>query len=113
MWKDSSRLCSPPNLVLTKNTRNEMENGSERWRVRVNERLNQTAEITIRSTLVKIIGNLNKDDPRPTVPLGHGDPSSFPCFRTTPIAVDAVVDAVRSAKFNSYVTGVGILPARR
>ncbi|XP_041006842.1 nicotianamine aminotransferase 1-like [Juglans microcarpa x Juglans regia] len=91
-----------------------MENGpTERWRVRVNERLNKTSETTIRGTLAKIIRNLNKDDPRPTVPLGHGDPSKFPCFRTTPVAEDAIVDAVRSAKFNSYIPSGGILPARR
>ncbi|KAG7983672.1 hypothetical protein I3843_04G118400 [Carya illinoinensis] len=90
-----------------------MENGTERWRVRVNERLNATSAITVRGTLKKLIGNLNKDDPRPTVPLGHGDPSPFPCFRTTPVAEDAIIDAVRSAKFNSYPPTFGILPARR
>ncbi|KAK7852432.1 s-alkyl-thiohydroximate lyase sur1 [Quercus suber] len=47
------------------------------------------------------------------VPLGHGDPSPFPCFRTAVLAEDAIVDAVRSAKFNSYPpTMVGLLPAR-
>ena len=59
--------------------------------------------------------NLDKDDPsRPTVPLGHDDPSPFPCFRTTVLAEDAIVDAIRSAKLNSYPpTMLGLLSARR
>lgn len=57
--------------------------------------------------------NLNKDDNRTVVPLGHGDPSVFPCFRTCDIAEDAVVDAVRSAKYNCYAQQNGILQARR
>ena len=59
------------------------------------------------------MSNLNPQDHRPVIPLGHGDPSAFSCFRTTPIAEDAIVDALRSRKFNSYAPAVGILPARR
>ncbi|KAL9339998.1 hypothetical protein Peur_066217 [Populus x canadensis] len=44
----------------------------------------------------------NKDDHRPAISLGLGDPSHFKCFRTTAIAEDAVIEAIRSAKFNSY-----------
>ncbi|KAG5551968.1 hypothetical protein RHGRI_010154 [Rhododendron griersonianum] len=69
--------------------------------------------ITVRSVLEKIMKNLNESDTRPVVPLGHGDPSAFPCFRTTRAAEDAIVDAVRSAKFNCYAPAVGIEPARR
>ncbi|KAG5551967.1 hypothetical protein RHGRI_010154 [Rhododendron griersonianum] len=69
--------------------------------------------ITVRSVLEKIMKNLNESDTRPVVPLGHGDPSAFPCFRTTRAAEDAIVDAVRSAKFNCYAPTVGIEPARR
>lgn len=60
-----------------------------------------------------IMRSLNKDDDRPIIPLGHGDPSAFPCFRTSAAAEDAVVDALRSARYNSYSPTVGILPARR
>lgn len=75
----------------------------------------RTVETTVPGVLKKIMENLDKDDPsRPTVPLGHGDPSPFPCFRTTVLAEDAIVDAVRSAKFNSYPpTMLVLLPARR
>ncbi|GJX31296.1 tyrosine aminotransferase-like protein [Tanacetum coccineum] len=57
-------------------------------------------------------GELNKSDTRPVIPLGHGDPSAFPCFRTTQVAEDAIVDSLRSAKFNGYCTTVGIPSAR-
>ncbi|KAL0444273.1 UNVERIFIED_CONTAM: Nicotianamine aminotransferase 1 [Sesamum latifolium] len=60
-----------------------------------------------------LMEHLNASDPRPVIPLGHGDPSAFPSFRTTPLAEDAVCAALRSAKFNGYSSTVGILPARR
>ncbi|KAM0957225.1 hypothetical protein ACFX2A_025907 [Malus domestica] len=69
--------------------------------------------ITVRGILYMIMRSLNKDDDRPIIPLGHGDPSAFPCFRTSAAAEDAVVDALRSARYNSYSPTVGILPARR
>ncbi|XP_059450604.1 tyrosine aminotransferase-like [Corylus avellana] len=90
-----------------------MENGSARWGFRGNEELNLASGTTIRGTLTKLMENLDKDDPRPTVPLGHGDPSAFPSFRAATAAEDAIVDAVRSAKYNGYAPTVGILPARR
>ena len=91
-----------------------MENGGrKRWGFQGNEELDKAASITIRGVLNKVMSNLNPQDHRPVIPLGHGDPSAFSCFRTTPIAEDAIVDALRSRKFNSYAPAVGILPARR
>ncbi|KAJ9686265.1 hypothetical protein PVL29_015258 [Vitis rotundifolia] len=91
-----------------------MENGGrKRWGFRGNEELDKAASITIRGVLNKVMSNLNPQDHRPVIPLGHGDPSAFSCFRTTPVAEDAIVDALRSRKFNSYAPTVGILPARR
>ncbi|XP_058218150.1 probable aminotransferase TAT2 [Rhododendron vialii] len=91
-----------------------MENGTaERWGFRGNEVLSTASAITIRGVLNEVMGNINESDPRPVIPLGHGDPSAFPCFRTTQIADDAVADALRSAKFNGYAPTVGVLPARR
>ncbi|KAJ4729767.1 Tyrosine aminotransferase-like protein [Melia azedarach] len=75
--------------------------------------LNAAALISIRGALDMLNGSLNKDETRSTISLCHGDPSSFPRFRTTPLAEDAVVEAVRSAKFNCYAPSIGILPARR
>ncbi|RVW46783.1 Tyrosine aminotransferase [Vitis vinifera] len=91
-----------------------MENGGrKRWGFQGNEELDKAASITIRGVLNKVMSNLNPQDHRPVIPLGHGDPSAFSCFRTTPVAEDAIVDALRSRKFNSYAPAVGILPARR
>ena len=91
-----------------------MENGSKkRWGFQGNQELKKAAAITIRGVLSTLLSNLSEEDQRPVIPLGHGDPSAFPCFRTTPVAEDAIVDAVRSANFNSYAPTVGLLPARR
>ncbi|KAJ9686264.1 hypothetical protein PVL29_015257 [Vitis rotundifolia] len=91
-----------------------MENGSKkRWGFQGNQEMNMAAAVTIRGVLGKLRSNLSEEDNRPVIPLGHGDPSAFPCFRTTPVAEDAIADAVRSAKFNSYAPAVGLLPARR
>lgn len=89
-----------------------MENRSKPWRIRGNEELSAASGLTIRGVLNMLMDNRNQHDPRPVIPLGHGDPSAFPCFRTTQIAEDAIADAVRSAKFNGYSPTVGILPAR-
>ncbi|KAL3754655.1 hypothetical protein ACJRO7_001845 [Eucalyptus globulus] len=90
-----------------------MENGAPAWKFRGNGGLSAATVITVRGILYELMANLNADDGRTVVPLGHGDPSSFPCFRTAPAAEDAVVEALRSGKFNCYGPTVGILPARR
>ncbi|KAA8524331.1 hypothetical protein F0562_010754 [Nyssa sinensis] len=89
-----------------------MENGLIKWGFQGNEELNTASAITVRGVREMIMGNLNEADHRPIIPLGHGDPSVFPCFRITTIAEDAIVDAIRSAEFNCYAPTVGILPAR-
>ncbi|XP_030932807.1 nicotianamine aminotransferase 1-like [Quercus lobata] len=91
-----------------------MENGTKQiWGFRGNEELKIASEITVRGFLNSLMFHVNKDDDRPTVPLGHGDPSAFPSFRTTGIAEDAIVDALRTANYNCYAPTVGVLPARR
>ncbi|XP_043701446.1 nicotianamine aminotransferase 1-like [Telopea speciosissima] len=91
-----------------------MEGGSKQWRFKVKKDLTSTASnVTIRGMLKKLNEAIDATDTRPTIHLGHGDPSHYPSFRTTPVAEDAIVDAVRSAKFNCYAPAVGILPARR
>ncbi|KAF8043339.1 hypothetical protein BT93_A1624 [Corymbia citriodora subsp. variegata] len=67
----------------------------------------------IKNVCAMLKRNLNTADPRPPILLGHGDPSAFPCFRTTPVAEEAIVDALKSAKFNSYAPSLGLLQARR
>ncbi|KAL5793733.1 hypothetical protein ACOSP7_002327 [Xanthoceras sorbifolium] len=91
-----------------------MENGTvKHWRFQGNKKLTGASGFTVRGVLNLLRGNLNENDPRPTIPLGHGDPSAFPCFRTATVVEDAIVDSVRSANYNHYAPTVGILPARR
>ncbi|KAK1567826.1 hypothetical protein Q3G72_017199 [Acer saccharum] len=77
------------------------------------EQLNAAAAMTVRGVVEALMEKLDKEESRCMIHLGQGDPSAFPCFRTTPLAEDAMVDALRSAKFNCYSSSVGILPARR
>ncbi|KAJ4729765.1 Tyrosine aminotransferase [Melia azedarach] len=91
-----------------------MENGAaKKWRFEVKQKLNTAPTITIRLVVTTLKENLNKNDPRPTIPLGNGDPSAFSCFRVTPVAEDAIVDAIRSANYNCNAPTGGLLPARR
>lgn len=89
-----------------------MKGGITKWCIRGNKDLDAASKFTVRGVLASIMENL-KNDGRPTIPLGHGDPSSFPCFKTTPVAEDSLVDAIRSAKFNCYGPAAGISMARR
>ncbi|KAI3962061.1 hypothetical protein MKW92_034084 [Papaver armeniacum] len=89
-----------------------LNNGGKKF-VRRNEKLKAGSDISIGGALDILRSNLNAKDERPTIPLGHGDPSPFSCFRTTHVADDALSNAVKSAKFNSYAPVGGILPARR
>lgn len=108
-------LCTP--YLQIHCHKRSMENGTttgmRRWNFKENEKLVSVSDLTVRSVLNKLRCCVDPADTRPTIPLGHGDPSAFPCFRTTTIAEDAISDAVRSAKFNGYSSTVGILPARR
>ncbi|KAK6919106.1 Aminotransferase, class I/classII, partial [Dillenia turbinata] len=92
-----------------------MENGDAKWRFRGNKQLRSDSamNVTIRSVRQEIMSRLNPQDERPVIPMAQGDPSYFSCFRTAPVAEDAIVESVRSAKFNCYSPIVGIPPARR
>lgn len=83
------------------------------WKFRENSKLKTASAFSIKLVLDDVKTNVNPSDERTIIPLGHGDPSSFPCFRTTQVAEDAVVDALRSANFNGYAPKGGVLQARR
>lgn len=89
------------------------ENRVKQWQFGQNEALAVAGSLSIRGTLSNVISCVEEAGPKPMVSFGNGDPSLFPCFRTTPIAEDAIVEAVRSAKHNHYSPFVGLLPARR
>ncbi|KAK8477958.1 hypothetical protein V6N11_070979 [Hibiscus sabdariffa] len=90
-----------------------MGTAAKRWGFQGKQELNAASATTVRGYLNLLMANVSHHNTSPVIPLGHGDPSHFPSFRTTPAAEDAIVHALRSAKHNCYAPTVGILPARR
>ncbi|KAG2558200.1 nicotianamine aminotransferase 1-like [Panicum virgatum] len=85
------------------------------WNFAPNKALLGLTALSVRGVLNRVKAGMVADGggARPVVPMGNGDPSAFPCFRTAPEAVDAVAGALRSGEHNSYATSVGLEPARR
>ncbi|KAI5671362.1 hypothetical protein M9H77_11726 [Catharanthus roseus] len=83
------------------------------WNFYGEETVNKASAFTIRTILNTLNDNLNKDEHRTAIPLAHGDPSGFPTFRTSNVAEDALIDAIKSGKYNSYGPSVGFIEARR
>ncbi|KAM6548899.1 hypothetical protein CsatB_020575 [Cannabis sativa] len=114
--KKQSLLRALP--LNTKEKKMEIK-GSREWNfcVEEEEQGNTASAVTVRGVLNTLYQNIRKDDNNTPVdvviPIGHGDPSNFPCFRTPPTAEDAVVNALRSANFNSYSYTNGLPSARK
>uniref|UniRef100_A0A7C9B167 Aminotransferase class I/classII large domain-containing protein n=1 Tax=Opuntia streptacantha TaxID=393608 RepID=A0A7C9B167_OPUST len=96
-----------------------MANGEKEWglklnRVKRSEMKAGEGRVAIKTMVQMLRSNaaINHDDQRPLIPMAHGDPSPFPSFRTAAAAVDSVVNALRSARFNGYCANSGLLPAR-
>ncbi|XP_078428289.1 tyrosine transaminase family protein [Wolffia australiana] len=91
------------------------ENGKVRkqWRFGANPKLLDASSRSIKGTLDRLFSAVDPSDERPLIPLGHGDPSSFPSFRTSPAAEDAIISAVRSGNHNGYRSAVNYQPAKR
>ncbi|KAB5548497.1 hypothetical protein DKX38_011903 [Salix brachista] len=91
-----------------------MEGKLKKFGFEVNEKIKKAPpSYSIKGVVSFLNENTNEDDRRLSISLGLGDPSRFKCFRTTAIAEDAVIEAIRSAKFNSYAPTGGIFPARK
>lgn len=90
-----------------------MKNDLVKWGFQGNKALDAASKFTVRGVLATIMENLHGGDKRPTIHLGLGDSSSFPSFKTAPVAVDSLVHAIRSAKFNCYAPATGIPEAKR
>ncbi|CAN6912662.1 unnamed protein product, partial [Brassica oleracea] len=60
----------------------------------------------------KLFDLCSAENKKTLLPLGHGDPAVYPCFRTSIHVENSVVDVIRSGKGNSYGPAAGILPAR-
>ncbi|MQL83797.1 hypothetical protein Taro_016283 [Colocasia esculenta] len=95
----------------------EVENrkgrGRRAFRFAPRDLLVYASSSSIRGVLERLLSLLDPNDARPVIPLAHGDPSAFPCFRTTPVAEEAIVSAVRSGEHNRYAPTVGLPSARR
>ncbi|KAL1219372.1 Tyrosine aminotransferase [Cardamine amara subsp. amara] len=89
------------------------EMGAKRWNFGANQTIDESCSQHVRGFLDLLADKLDSNDDRSVIPLGHGDPSPFPTFRTDPAAVEAVCDALRSAKFNHYSTSTGLPLARK
>ncbi|VVB11261.1 unnamed protein product [Arabis nemorensis] len=83
------------------------------WTFKGNKAAKEAASVSMKGILATLIDNCSKNINKTILPLGHGDPSVYPCFHTSVEAENAVVESLRSGAANSYAPGVGILPARR
>ncbi|XP_022149561.1 probable aminotransferase TAT2 [Momordica charantia] len=90
-----------------------MEKGSRKWRFESNSDLFKPPGISANVVSTRLMQSLNDEDKRVVIPLGHGDTSSVPCYRTAAAAEDAIVNAVRSDEFKRYSPTLGIPEARR
>ncbi|KAL6877530.1 hypothetical protein ACP4OV_012745 [Aristida adscensionis] len=92
-----------------------MDDGEEvAWRFgAANPALAAASAESLRALVYRMIGCLDRSDPRPVAPLGHGDPSAFACFRTAAAAEEAVAAAAVSGEHNSYSPVAGTADACR
>ncbi|KAM3400457.1 hypothetical protein ACQJBY_005372 [Aegilops geniculata] len=98
---------------MSNGTMSQLTPAPDAWNFAPDEALLGLSALSVRSVLGSIKAGMDPSSDRPVIPLGHGDPSAFPCFRTAPEAVEAVSAALHSGEHNSYPTGVGLEPARR
>lgn len=89
-----------------------MENGVHQ-NLANGQEIEPPTNITIKGTLSLLMANTNGGDKKKVISLGIGDPTAYSCFRTTVAAQEAVVDALRSNKFNGYSPTVGLPQTRR
>ncbi|KAA8526808.1 hypothetical protein F0562_008963 [Nyssa sinensis] len=90
-----------------------MENGTKKWGGGANgQEIETPTNITIKGIFGLLMANIDANDKRRVISLGMGDPSAYSCFHTTPVAENAVVDTLRSQKFNGYSPTVGLPQTR-
>ena len=86
------------------------------WNFAASDALLGLSALSVRAVLGRVKAGMDQtaaEGSRAVIPLGHGDHSAFPCFRTASEAVEAVAGALRSGRHNSYpAAGVGLEPAR-
>uniref|UniRef100_A0A2P2IWQ9 Aminotransferase family protein n=1 Tax=Rhizophora mucronata TaxID=61149 RepID=A0A2P2IWQ9_RHIMU len=85
-----------------------MENGSLK-----SHEMETSTTISIKGILSLLMQSTHETVGRSVISLGMGDPSAYSCFHTTPVAQEAVVDALQCDKFNGYSPTVGLPQTRR
>lgn len=83
------------------------------WRFRGSDTAAKASSVMVRVIVYKLFDLCSLENKKNLLPLGHGDPAVYPCFRTSIHVENAVVDVIRSGKGNSYGPAAGILPARQ
>ncbi|XP_010438458.1 PREDICTED: probable aminotransferase TAT1 [Camelina sativa] len=104
------------NLVLPTfqtETQTQDENDISVWRFRGSDTAAKASSVTMRVIVYKLFAECSPEVGKVLLPLAHGDPSVYPCYRTFIHVENAVVDVLRSGKGNSYGPAAGILPARQ
>ncbi|EOA16613.1 hypothetical protein CARUB_v10004785mg [Capsella rubella] len=99
--------------TLQTETQTQDENDISVWRFRGSDNATKASSVTMRVICFKLFAECSPDVGKVLLPLAHGDPSVYPCYRTSIHAEDAIVDVIRSGKGNSYGPAAGILPARQ
>ncbi|XP_057848997.1 tyrosine aminotransferase isoform X2 [Cryptomeria japonica] len=82
------------------------------WNFSPSEALLGNNLLGIRGILEYVMSHTNPKG-KSKIPLGHGDPSHFECFRTSAGAEDALIGSIRSAKNNGDAPAAGLLETRR
>lgn len=83
------------------------------WRFRGSDTAAKASSVMMRVNVYKLFDLCSLENKKNLLPLGHGDPVVYLCFRTSIHVGNAVVDVIRSGKGNSYGPAAGILPARQ
>uniref|UniRef100_A0A1J3F119 Putative aminotransferase TAT1 n=1 Tax=Noccaea caerulescens TaxID=107243 RepID=A0A1J3F119_NOCCA len=104
-----------PALQTEEEAETQTQNGSENsvWRFRGSDTAAKASSVTMRVIVYKLFDLCTPDIKKPLLPLAHGDPSVYPCYRTSIHVENALVDVIRTGKGNSYGPAAGILPARQ
>ncbi|CAN8273568.1 unnamed protein product, partial [Cochlearia groenlandica] len=101
-------------LVVPKlETEEVLETQNTVWRFKGSDTAAKASSVTMRVIVYKLFDLCTPDVKKTLLPLAHGDPSVYPCFRTSNIVENAVSDVLHTGKGNSYGPGTGILPARK
>lgn len=91
-----------------------MEGGIKKWGSREAENeVNTASTITIKGIISLLIANIDEGNDKRLIPLGMGDPSVYTCFQTSSVAIESVLHAVESNRFNGYAPTSGLPQTRK